>query len=209
MSVALRDHYFQPWSIIESFFFVFGLYLVFKKSNAALAVVIVLASLNRETSILIPLAFLLGNCACSESRNTKSGLLCAPSRHVIGQFIMYASLSIFVLVIVRYLLGSAENVNSIPELWSINTTEANLVKAVVNVALFLGIFWAFAVLGFRGAPDFIRRTSLVMPFYLIPIIVLGVWFEVRLLMPVYALLVPLGVSYLSRRTKDGLSNPIE
>ena len=68
--------------------------------------------------------------------------------------------------------------------------------AVFNVTLLLGAFWLFAALGWRHAPSFVRRTALVIPAYLITVAVWGIWWEVRLLMPLYPVLFALALSYL-------------
>jgi hypothetical protein len=68
----------------------------------------------------------------------------------------------------------------------------------MNGSLFLGGFWLFAVLGFRFAPRLVRQAALIVPLYLVVIAIWGVWNEVRLLMPLYPVLIPLGMSFIWR-----------
>lgn len=59
MPIALQDHYFQPWSLLEAGLFSAALIAIHRKHYWLLAFLVVLASLNRETAVFIPLAFLL------------------------------------------------------------------------------------------------------------------------------------------------------
>ena len=61
MPIALRDHYFQPWSFLEPVFFTLAFYAMFRKRYLFLASIVLVASLNRETALFIPLTFLLLN----------------------------------------------------------------------------------------------------------------------------------------------------
>ena len=59
MIVAMKNHYYQPWSFLETVLFTFGLLAIFKKKYVVFAVLVVLATLNRATAIFLPLAYLL------------------------------------------------------------------------------------------------------------------------------------------------------
>ena len=69
-------------------------------------------------------------------------------------------------------------------------------RAAVLNSLFFGIFWLYVVLGFRRAPAFIRRASLFVPFYAALLFVIGLWYEIRYLMTLLPVFIPLGLSYL-------------
>lgn len=68
--------------------------------------------------------------------------------------------------------------------------------AAANLTMLFGVCWLFAVLGWSRAPSFIRRAAIIIPFYLATIAVFGIWWEVRLVMPLYPILFALALSYL-------------
>ena len=72
--------------------------------------------------------------------------------------------------------------------------------AATSWALLLGAFWVCAVLGMRRAPR--EPCALVLPIYLLTILIWGNWIEVRLLLPMYPVLLPLALSYLFAPRKN-------
>jgi len=195
MSIALRDHYFQPWSFLEPCLFTLGLLLIYRKMYFSLCVVIALGAFNRATAVFIPLAFLFTNIDLVGMVRGKAKL----DKKIIFLCIIYFAVWGIIFGGLRYSLGSTAPAHTVRELWIFNTKLGALVKAGINNILFLGFFWIFAILGFRYAPVFIRRVTFILPFYLFVILIYGVWFEVRLLMPLYPILVSLGLSYFYHR----------
>ncbi len=196
MAVALRNHCFEPWSLLEAVLFSLGLLLIYRKQHWVLGMVILLASLNRETAVFIPLAFLfiridmIGVLKGKGQVEKKTALL----------FLIYVLLWFIPFAGLRCVIGTAHHIHTVKELWAYNIEPASLFRTVVRNGLFLGFFWIFAVLGFRHAPRFIQNAALIIPIHLLLVIVYGVWYEVRLLMPLYAILIPLGLSYVFPRT---------
>ncbi len=189
MPIALQDHYFQPWSLLETGLFSAALLAIHRQRYWLLASLVALASLNRETAVFIPLAFLLTiDMKSLLNRSRKWG---KPILLFGGLFLIWAA----VFLGLRYFRGSASHIHTIEELLALNTKES-LFYTFLKVSLFLGGLWAFAFLGFRYAPSFIKRVALIIPLYLLTVIIWGVWLEVRLLMPLYPVLVPLGLSFL-------------
>jgi hypothetical protein len=191
MPLALQDHYFQPWSLAEAALFCAGLLAIQRRRPALLFAVVALASLNRETAIFLPLAFLLtveaGDLRRADgARNWKPLLLFA------GLLLTWAT----IYGGLRLWRGEATHIETIEGLWARNTERQNLIYALENAGLFLGGFWIFAALGLPRAPTFLKRVAWIIPVYLATILVWGVWYEVRLLMPLYAILLPLGLFFL-------------
>jgi hypothetical protein len=194
MPVALRDHYFQPWSILEAGLFAAGLLCICRGRRWTLAAIVALASFNRETAVFIPLAFLLAN--ASIGGTGEPGRM--PVRRAALLFAGYCAIWAAVFFGLRAVLGGAPPAMPRPEAFSRNTAGAVTLRAIVRAGLLFGAFWIFAVAGFRRAPGFVRRVSLVALPYLAAVLVWGMWHEVRLLMPLYAIIVPLGLSFLYR-----------
>ncbi len=192
MSVALRDHYFQPWSLLEPALFTAGLACILRERRVALAALVALASLNRETGIFIAIAYLI---AARDPAGAREG-----RRSAAGDRAVFAAVLVAIWAAVffglRALLGRGAPAPSIPSVLAYNMAGAVLARAFIRGALLFGAFWIFAALGLRRAPRFVRRTAIIVPLYLVPVALWGGWHEVRLLMPLYAVIVPLGLSFL-------------
>jgi len=148
MPVALRDHGFQPWSLLEAGFFAAGLVCIYQRKYALLALVVLAASLNRETAVFIPLAFLVANIG---TRENADGGAPAPRRMLV-QFAGLACLWALAFFGLRFILGSAPSVETMSGLFARNTTSAVLARAVLRASLIFGVFWVFAMAGFRRVP---------------------------------------------------------
>ena len=194
MPLALRDHYFQPWSLLEAGLFTAGLLCIYRRRLWTLASIVALASFNRETAVFIPLAFLCANAPIGGPGESDR----MPVRRAALLFAGYGALWAVVFFGLRAVLGGAQPVMTLPEVLARNTAPAVTLRAIVRAGLLFGAFWIFAAAGFMRAPGFVRRVSLVALPYLAAVFVWGMWHEVRLLMPLYAIVLPLGLSFLYR-----------
>ena len=180
---------YQPWSILEVAFFALGFLLAYRRRWAWLTLVVVLASLNRETGVFLPLAVFL------ESLNEfPSWRMRSIRRETVLAFgLVLLSTAIFLGL--RLVRGSAEPVDQLPDVIRRNLERNNLIAAAMGVPLLLGFGWIYAVLGWRSAPEFLRRMARVVPFYLAAFAIWGWWREVRILTSLYPVLVPLVLVY--------------
>lgn len=187
--IALKDDYFQPWSLMEPGLFAAALLLIYKRRLGLLALLTLLASLNRETAVFIPFAFLFANLDVVN-------IFCGRKKiqwKAVFYFVAIFSEWAVIFLGLRYFLGIAPYVLTIGKIISLNLTRSRLFYTVINGGLFLGGFWILTVLGFRHAPSFIKRVTFLVPFYLATVMIWGLWNEVRLLMPLYPILIPLGL----------------
>jgi hypothetical protein len=162
---------FSPSSLIEPIAIATGLLLIVKNQRWLLAVLIAIASLNSEAALLLPVVYILTRPASRETMLTGLG---------------YVVASGFVLVMLRVLLGSAPVV---PE-------PLHLQTAAINLVLFLGPVWLLAAFGVMSAPVFVRRAALAIPLYLFAVITMGPGWDLRLMTPLYPLVLPLAWSAL-------------
>ncbi len=190
MPIAFQDHYFQPWSLLEPALFSLSLLAIYRRNLWLLATLVFLASLNRETAVFLPLAFLMT--IQGENRQRTQSM-----------FWFWVLLLIWAVVFfgLRYFRGNAPHVETVAGLLAQNLTPRSLFYAFLNSSLFLGGFWVFVVAGFRYAATFLKKASLVIPFYLLTVFIWGIWQEVRLLFPLYPFLLPLGLSFLYRHNE--------
>lgn len=188
LSVALRDHCFQPWSLLETGFYTLALWCCRRKWHGWLALIVVLSALTKESSVFILLVFLL---------TSKNRLL----------FFFYSFCWFAVFISLRYFFGMDVDTShilghfgfktDIPYGLVRNADPLKLCLALLHNGLIFGVFWIFAVLGFRQTPDpFLKRVIWVIPFYFILWILMGLWWEARLLMFLYPFIIPLGLFYL-------------
>ena len=176
---AYGDGYFQPWSILEIGLFTVGLMAIYKDKSVLLAVIILITSLNRETGVVLCLAYLLVH--ISPRRPYLKG------RYILwglGYFAIWAA----VFVGLRLWLGIIPQL-SLAEIIQRNLSPSALVLAAVNLTLFLGALWILVYHGYKTSPVFIRSTWRVVPVYLVFFLIFGIWQEIRLLSTLYPILV--------------------
>ncbi len=193
MPVALRDHYFQPWSPLEVVLFTAGLWLASRRRHAWLALVVVAAALNRETALFLVVALLLADLDVLGPWRERPP---AAWRGPVLRGALHLGLWLAVFAGLRVALGPAPPAHTLGEIWAINTTAARGLRALATGVLFLGAFWAFAALGWRTAPRFAKNAALVVPAYLVAMGLFGEWHETRLLMTLYPFLLPLVLGFL-------------
>ncbi|MCZ7584617.1 MAG: hypothetical protein M5R36_15475 [Deltaproteobacteria bacterium] len=120
--VALRDYYYQPWSLPEAGLVALGLMLILDRRTIAFALLTAAATLNRETGVLLPLCFLAAHAD-------------EPKKHAAPIVAVFAVWAV-VFGGLRLALGGGDMLHGLAELW--NTNISNLGRAVLNLSL----FWA-------------------------------------------------------------------
>lgn len=179
LRITIRQHDYAPSSYLEPSFFALGLLAILHGRRGLFALLVAVATLNRETAIFLVAIFAVTSPLTRETAKSGLGYLC------VWLVIFFG---------IRYLAGDAERYWSLERVFRTNLSQPSL--AAFNIAVLLGIFWVFAALGFTRAPAFVRRSALVIPAYLGVVALWGIWWEVRLLMPLYPLLLPLALSYM-------------
>jgi hypothetical protein len=187
LPLSLRDHYFQPWSLIEAWFFCFAFLLSYHKRFSLLIILTAVAALNRVTSIFIPAVYFLGTFQLRWIREQSYRELL----EVVLKSVTLLLLAVAVIMSVRHLQGHVDHVHTVDYLWQRNIKLMALVRSVMHWALFLGAGWFFVFQGWKHSDEFLRNQSLIIPLYLVPVIIFGVWHEVRLLLPLYPILIAL------------------
>ena len=191
MLVGFRDHYYQPWSLLEPATIALGLHLIYHKKIGWLAGLIAISTLNRETGIFLAAAYffpwVLPNPFKTIRKEKWKDWLVGLALLLIWALIFWG---------LRLVLGEAPHIITVKESLGISIQPQNLLLALRQWILFLGIFWLFIPLGFKAAPSFARKMAWLIPAYLVVIMFYAIWFEVRLLMPLYPVLIPIGLAYL-------------
>ncbi len=190
LPISLRNHLYAPYSLWEPTLLTAGLLCIVRDRLRWLPFLTIAASLNRETGVLLPLACLLSALDDTQLR---------VRRAVVGGLCL--GVWVATLLLLRWQLGAAESAVTISAIWSLNSSREGVWSAVVNVSLFAGVAgWALAILGFARAPRFVRLTGWLLLIYLPVYFVWGVWYEVRLLMPLYPIILPAMLSSIYEPT---------
>lgn len=189
ISIALQDHYYQPWSLLEPTFLSISLIAIHYKRYSLLFPLTLLATLNRETGIFIPLALLVQIVDWPPRRIQRTKFLLT-----VGLLLTWAG----TFISLRFLRGNVPHEVSLAALLAQNTRLLEIGKAAFNWLTFLGGFWYFILFGLKNTPSFMKRLIWLVPLYIVPVLIWGVWREVRLLMPLYPLLIPIGLAQISR-----------
>lgn len=164
------EAWFAPWSLLEPVFVAIGLVLLFHRRIGALAILTVIAALNSEASIVLPLLALV-----TRNRENRGAVVVV--------------LWIAVTALVRAGIGGFA--------WpapAIGENLAQLPTAAINIGLLFGPAWLLALIGSRHAPSFARRSLAAALPLIIAITIFGSWWDVRLLAWLYPLTVPLVLS---------------
>lgn len=184
MFMGLKHFGFQSWTLLEATFYSFALLFMYKEKYISLGIVILLASLTRETAVFLPLIYFFVNI----KNFNKTHLM---------RTIVYFTIWGIVYFGLRMILGTTEHIISFAELWKVNSSNIKLI--LLNNILFFGAFWLFAIFDIKDSPEFIKKITLIIPFYLITILIWGIWYEVRLWMPMYPILLPPALNYIYKK----------
>jgi hypothetical protein len=168
---------FAPSSLLDPIVVALGVVLAVRQYQWWFTGLVAMAALNSEVAALLPLLY-----AVVSGVTRRSTLAVAMSG------LVYA----VVTLTVHALVGPAIGGWAVAEIWRENTL--HLATTIVNLALFIGPLWILALTGLRHAPAEIRRAAWLVPVYLGVVGVWGFWWDVRLLMGLYPILVPLLLS---------------
>jgi len=176
---------FALYSALEVVFLCAGLLLLTYRPAwiAPFAALTAVATLNRETTVLLPLvAFAL---------RPRDWRLWLPSAVAWG--VMFVGL--------RLALGPVPNSLSIAQTWQRNTSGWWLGEAQWKLPLFAPVL-AAVVFGYHAVSLRTRRIALVAVPYMALFAVFGTWHEVRLLLPALTLALPVALVWLSRLSRS-------
>ena len=190
LPVAMRPNEYAPYSFLEPTFVSLSLLCVLRDRRRWLALLVAIAAFNRETGIFLVLLY-----AVARPVN-KQRVITA---------LAYAAIWLAVFIGVRLYGGLANPYWTVDKVFRTNLSQ--LRPTAFYVAALLGAFWWFAIAGFRRAPPFVRRVAIVIPAYVAVIAVWSIWGEVRLLLPLIPLLLPLALSFLFTSESGAFDDP--
>jgi hypothetical protein len=185
LTAAFMPLMIQVWGIalyapLEVVFLCAALLLLVRKPpywRPAYVLLTAIATLNRETAVLLPLALIVTEDLRQEWR---TGLLA---------LLVWAS----VFAGLRLWLGAAPDTLTVAETWALNTGGGwYTIVAILKNAFFVPL-WILAVIHAHRAPAPLQRLALVGLPYLALCLVFALWHEVRLWLPLLVLWLPLAL----------------
>lgn len=210
MPIMMRDHFFQPWSLLEPGLFSLALLAALQDRFLSFGGLLAVATLNRETAVFLIPAFLFAKVSEKLSITASDGAVIIStdaSRRGIGyrQILFmsgcYLALWLIVYLGLRHSLGNAAHIHNPFDLFAQNFSTETAPIALRHNLIFFGAFWVFAILGWLYAPRFVRGTAFIAPIYYTFILFWSRIYEVRLLMTLYPIIIPLGLSFIYLRPK--------
>lgn len=163
----------MPFSLVQDALLVWGLTLLFRQHWKSFVIVLILAVMNRETGLILGLA------AIGLARR---GYVRA------GWATMATAMASLLILTVRLWVGDNYTY------WTLDRIlERNLLTwymGVCHAVCLLGYGWWLAFKGLPSLPEKVRAAAEYVPFYIISILIFGIWYEVRLITPLLPILVP-------------------
>ena len=195
LAIALYDHAFQPWSLWELMFCVVLITMVASRKDLWGFTVIVLASLNRETGVLLGISALIFLMVSTKQLWVKGRSWVYTLATIAGVGVVGA---------LRLVLGPGPTDITIAEILDVNLSATGFRQFIFNGALLLGVMWLFIVN--RNGPPWARHVLFSLLPFLPLYLVFGIWYEVRILLVlVWPICVISAAAIVDSREKDHLS----
>lgn len=176
MNMALRDHYYQPWSLIEPAIFALAYEWIQRDRFKSLIALVVIGTFNRETTCFVVLLYALYWWYSGSKYIFKVGVLSVTW--------------LFVFSAIRLIIGPRPFVHDFSAVVNYNVSVGALVHTSVAWMMFLGPFWYCL---FRGVGTLDRRSKQAMLSLVAfgSIFVFeGCWWETRPWMSFYCIVLP-------------------
>jgi hypothetical protein len=176
--------------------FVVGLWAIREKNTLAIILVTFFGVLNNETTLVLPLVYIFYNWKSWRIRDLAI---------LVRDTVLIGLPAVVAFGIVRYInrdrphLGGAwhwpDNIEGI--LNPANLDFLHLYAATYwYLFIIFGAFWVLALIAFRRQPLFLRRACLMVPFFIGAHFITGVISEVRQMLPLGPIIIPMGLYYL-------------
>ena len=191
LPVALRDHSYQAWSWIESVLVALAVLVTLRRpSVASYGIISFFAALNRETSIILPLIPLA--VAISRRQSPERARLLSVA---VTSLVIVASTQLFLRLIFPGPSGGREisvrgiwDTNLKPDLLNLSRENVTILISSITITALLGIFLR------RTPRDSLWIAGLTVPPLLAGWLIFALWWEVRVLLPVVILVLPISLS---------------
>ena len=189
--------------------FLLGLWAIREGKITSLIVVFLIGGLNNETMLILPLVYFLFNYNSSKFRDLVT--LCR-NTFLVGLPLLLTVGPIRYINRNRPHLGGAwhlpDNLRGILN-YLLHANFFDLYKAHYLYIFFIfAAFWIYAFVRYKEKPFFLRRASLMIPFFIVPHLLTGIICEVRQMVPLSFIVIPMALFYIypSKSRQDNSKN---
>jgi len=184
MPLTYKNH-LQESAALLSLTFLGAVWAIREKKPCAFAVILLVGSINNETMLFLPAIYFFVNFTSFEFKQlfqlaVKTVLLALPAFIAVG-YIRYLNID-------RPHLGGALHF-------------AENLKKLHHLAIVFNVFWLCAYLGFKNKPQFLQRSLLAIPLFIIPHLITGIISETRQMIPLSCIILPSAYIYLAAKSK--------
>ena len=169
------QHVVQESDPINLLVFTLGFWAMVKGRDLLLIPIVLLGTLNRETTAMLPAVYFLGN------------LGVRPFREVVRRTGLLGLSWLFVYGGLRLFYGHRSYYSDVI-MWKANVISWYPSRAVL---LLFGMIWVLSLLGAKKGPLLLRRALLLLPFYIALHYIIALVNEVRLFLPWAPVVIPL------------------
>jgi len=173
--------------ILNLLVFLLAFIFIYHGYFKSFCVILILGTLNRETTFLLPLVFLAAN------RLTRKSLFLTLIAFL-AVAIPYCALHLFIHPPISAWMTFDAISHNLPLFGK--SEIAQIVAANVHLIILLGPLSLIAIYKFSSHPVFLKSVSLIAPFFILLHYIVGIIMEARLWMPMYVILIPLAIDTL-------------
>ncbi len=183
--------------------FTAGLWAIRDRNTIATLLIYLVGGLNNETMLILPLVYFFYN---YKSRRIDDLLVLCRDTFLTSLPLLLTVGPIRYMTRDRPHLGNVlllpENLDGILDQFT-HTSGFRLFGATYFFVFFLfGMFWIYAFIQYRKQPLFLRRASLMIPFFIAAHLITGVISEVRQMLPLSGIVIPMALYTLFRSEQD-------
>lgn len=187
----------ETTDILNLLVFVLAFIMIYLKHFKSFCIILILGTLNRETTLFLPLAFLVVNGINRKSfYQTFIALLAVAIPYFALHLLIHPPIA-------NWVMFDAINQN-IP---LIDKTKIfGVLMANIHLLVLLGPLTLVALYKFPNHPVFLKSVSFIAPPFVVLHYIVGAIMEARLWMPMYIILIPLAVDTLVKLFQEETSN---
>lgn len=167
--------------------FLLGLWAIHENRTILAATVFLIGGINNETMLILPLVYFLYN-----YRALNVGHLLVLCRNT-----LLVSLPMVIAVgAIRYINRDRPHRGGAWHLPDNLEGLSNWNAEYWGFFFIFGVLWIYAFLQYRRKPLFLKRASLMIPFFIVAHLVTGIFDEVRQMLPLSFIVIPMALFYV-------------
>lgn len=174
------NYHYQPSSCFTLMIFIMSMRLFYQQRWNWFISLLILETFNRFDTTFVLLCIYVLICDRQQPRNWLPYLL------------IYGSIWVIITGGLRWYFGEREYVHTV---WFHITYNLKTEGSLLLFVLY-GPLWYWAFKGWKSAPPFLKRASIIVPVYLIIYFLAAKVNEVRLFLPLATLIIPLALGYV-------------